>query len=116
MGPGTLWHFFVVEGYLWDWLTAGAAILVNLLVPGHAVEPLRRHYSVESQRPSRPTARLAVLTLNDPSEADDARMSYPSGHAAYMFFSMTIVSLYILGKLELLHRPSQETLPRPITS
>lgn len=38
---------------------------------------------------------------------EDARLSYPSGHSAYMFFSMTIVFLYLVGKLDLMHSPSQ---------
>ncbi|GFR51605.1 hypothetical protein Agub_g14029 [Astrephomene gubernaculifera] len=177
MEPGTLFHFFLIEGYLWDWLTAGAAIAVNLVVPAKALDPLSRYYETTDPTLSYPyrdssvptyvlyilvfalpavvfavTATiksfkrrresfvdwhhaalsiaegfalttgfkrwtnlvgrlrpnwLASLKLKDPAEVDDARLSYPSGHSAYMFFSMTVVSLYLLGKLEVMHRPSQ---------
>ncbi|KXZ45577.1 hypothetical protein GPECTOR_53g163 [Gonium pectorale] len=167
MTVGDVARFFVVEGYLWDWLTAGACIAVNLVIPGEVVKPLKRYYEatdstlaypyhestvpslalyllvfvlpavvfavialikrsagfVDCSRSSPPQTTgfkrwvnlvgclrpswLTVLKLNDPSEADEARLSYPSGHSAYMFFSMTVVSLYLVGKLELLHRPSQ---------
>lgn len=50
---------------------------------------------------------MANVALGIKSEISDARFAYPSGHSAYMFFSMTIVSLYIMGKLHLLSRPSQ---------
>ncbi|KAG2425484.1 hypothetical protein HXX76_013693 [Chlamydomonas incerta] len=169
-------HFFVYEGYLWDWLTAGAAIVINLVVPAQ-IDPLNRFYlpndptlSYPIEDSSVPTSALYVLVFvlpavvfavaawfkrwtvpswafvdwhhaalsiaegfafttgfkrwinlvgryrpnwlatlqaGDQGEIDDARLSYPSGHSAYMFFAMTIVSLYLVGKTELLHRPSQ---------
>lgn len=34
-----------MQGYLWDWLVAGAAILINLLVPAHAVKPVTRYFN-----------------------------------------------------------------------
>lgn len=40
-------------------------------------------------------------------DATDGRESYPSGHAAYMFFSGTALSLYLLGKMKVLAEPSQ---------
>ncbi|GIL67505.1 hypothetical protein Vafri_20865 [Volvox africanus] len=171
---GSLLHFFIVEGYLWDWLTAAAGIVVNLLVPAKALTPLERFYNKTDTTLSYPLRSssvpssalyvlvfvlpavvfmvaaavgrsgsglvdwhhaalsiaegfalatgfkrwtnlvgvlrpnwLAALLTNDHAEVEDARLAYPSGHSAYMFFSMTIVSLYILGKLELLSRPSQ---------
>ncbi|KAG2440652.1 hypothetical protein HYH02_010231 [Chlamydomonas schloesseri] len=169
-------HFFVYEGYLWDWLAAAAAIVINLVVPAQ-IDPLNRYYSPKDPTLSYPAADssvpssalyvlvfalpavvfavaacfkrwaapswafvdwhhaalsiaegfafttgfkrwinlvgcyrpnwLATLAAADQTEIDDARLSYPSGHSAYMFFSMTILSLYLVGKTELLHRPSQ---------
>jgi hypothetical protein len=42
---GTLFSFFISEGYLWDWLTAAALIIVNHLVPGRALKPIHRFYN-----------------------------------------------------------------------
>ncbi|EFJ45779.1 hypothetical protein VOLCADRAFT_121142 [Volvox carteri f. nagariensis] len=169
----TLLHFFVVEGYLWDWLTAAAGIVINLIVPAHALKPLDRYYSSTDptlsypvKGSSVPSSALYVLVFVLPAvvfamtaairrsgglvdwhhaalsiaegfalatgfkrwtnlvgvlrpswlgtvqkgvvgDVEDARLSYPSGHSAYMFFSMTVLSLYLLGKLQLLSRPSQ---------
>ncbi|GLC47275.1 hypothetical protein PLESTF_000926400 [Pleodorina starrii] len=173
MDSGTFLHFFLVEGYLWDWLTAATGIVVNLVVPAKALKPLNRYYSPTDPALSYPikdssvpnsalyvlvfvlpavvftaaavvkrsgglvdwhhaalsiaegfalatgfkrwTNLVGVLRPNwlataltaDATEMEDGRLAYPSGHAGYMFFSMTIVSLYIIGKLQLLSRPSQ---------
>ncbi len=42
-----------MQGYLWDWLVAGAAILINLLVPANAVKPVTRYFNenVSTQSP-----------------------------------------------------------------
>jgi membrane-associated phospholipid phosphatase len=52
----------------------------------------------------RPTYQ-ALLTTNDSSRIMDGRQSYPSGHAAYMFLSMTITTLYLLGHSRVFARP-----------
>ncbi|KAG2488392.1 hypothetical protein HYH03_013078 [Edaphochlamys debaryana] len=171
MEPGEVGHFFLVEGYLWDWLVAAAGIVINLVIPANVVKPIRRYYNVtdvtlmypdhDSSVPSlalyllvfvlpavvfgvtallKRSAGLVdwhhgalsvaegfalatgfkrwinllgvyrpswITALEDGNADTDYRLSYPSGHSAYIFFSMTIVTLYVVGKAELLHRPSQ---------
>ena len=80
----------------------------SMRVGGHTTRPL----VLACPRRRRPH-RLSVLALGDPSEAKDSRLSYPSGHSAYMFFSMTALMWYLVGKLHLLSRPSQVRWPWP---
>ena len=47
----------------------------------------------------------AVEATNDSVEIYEGRQSYPSGHAAYMFLSMSITTLYLLGHCRALARP-----------
>lgn len=42
------------ESYLWEWLTAGCLILINLLVPGLAIEPFHRFVPVSDPSLSYP--------------------------------------------------------------
>ncbi|KAG1656823.1 hypothetical protein FOA52_008457 [Chlamydomonas sp. UWO 241] len=48
---------------------------------------------------------IASAATGIASDASSARLSYPSGHAAYMFSSMTVVSLFLLGHFRVLSRP-----------
>jgi len=44
-----------------------------------------------------------IIAAN-PSDARHAKLSYPSGHAAYTFASMTVLSMFLLGKMRVFHR------------
>uniref|UniRef100_A0A7S0YLL9 Phosphatidic acid phosphatase type 2/haloperoxidase domain-containing protein n=1 Tax=Polytomella parva TaxID=51329 RepID=A0A7S0YLL9_9CHLO len=48
-----------------------------------------------------------LALLSDTGSHKDGRLSYPSGHSAYMFFSMTILSLFLIGKTNLFIQSSQ---------
>ena len=39
-----LYAWFIMDGYLFDWIVAGVAIIINLTVPGGAVKPTNRFY------------------------------------------------------------------------
>lgn len=54
--------------------------------------------------------RLAVLEMGHASTIKDSRQAYPSGHSAYMFFSMTILSLWACGKLGIFSRSNHRAL------
>ena len=49
----------------------------------------------------------ALLATNDSSRIQDGRQSYPSGHAAYMFLSMSITTLYLLGHTRVFAVPTR---------
>ena len=41
----TLHSFFISEGYIWDWITAAALIVINHLVPERAIKPIHRFFN-----------------------------------------------------------------------
>ena len=51
--------------------------------------------------------RSALLLTGDANSIADGRNSYPSGHAAYMFCTGTVLSLYLLGKTKVLSASSR---------
>lgn len=63
--------------------------------------------AVALPQPFVPACRLANVAAANAKEISDARLSYPSGHSAYIFYSATMLSLYLLGKTRVLveHRP-----------
>ncbi|MEW5306943.1 MAG: hypothetical protein WDW36_009371 [Sanguina aurantia] len=50
---------------------------------------------------------LATLATGEDSKIQDGRQSYPSGHSAYMFFSMTLLTLFAFGRTRILVGPSK---------
>ncbi|GAX83367.1 hypothetical protein CEUSTIGMA_g10792.t1 [Chlamydomonas eustigma] len=54
---------------------------------------------------------LSILATNDHSEIDGGNQSYPSGHSAYMFSTMTVVSLFLIGKLGVMSSPTKGQFP-----
>lgn len=44
---------------------------------------------------------LAILANGNEAKITDGRQSFPSGHATYMFQAMTLMTLYMIGVLQL---------------
>ena len=37
--------WFISDGYLWDWISAGLVIVISLTVPGGSLKPVNRFYT-----------------------------------------------------------------------
>lgn len=48
---------------------------------------------------------IDVFNEGDSAEIQDTRQSYPSGHAAYMFSTSFLLTLYLLGHLKVISSP-----------
>ena len=48
---------------------------------------------------------LAQLATGESNSISDGRLAYPSGHSAYIFCAMTVLSLYLLGKTRIFSEP-----------
>jgi len=48
---------------------------------------------------------LAVYASGDAADMEHGQMSYPSGHSAYMFSSMTVITLFLLGHMRVASQP-----------
>lgn len=58
---------------------------------------------------------LARLETGDAKEIRDGRESFPSGHAAYIFASCGVISLYLLGRGRVLAAPPAAAFPALLT-
>ena len=98
----------------WDLHAALMALALGLLVTGFLTQLVK--VSVGRLRPDflarcRPENNMPnAKCLGDPSVVEEGRKSFPSGHASLSFAGLSMLTFYILGKLQIIDRGQRALL------
>jgi len=116
---------YVPDSLLFSIMAAGPPVF-GLVGLSFGVSWIDLHHLCLSCVQSLATAALFKRTINvlvgrhrpnwyqlveaDPAHVNHGKLSYPSGHSAYSFACMTVLCLFLFGKLKVFHRSDLQLL------